>query len=222
MGRGLPVILLLGLLLVAARQPHASPAPSQVAGIVRQLLPLEEEIEANHWSQARQNSTAVGTQLEALEPAAKRTLTAQLNKIKESLATLQAELDKHDAATSYRAYFSLRQNLFELLDAVGYPSAPILLLVRHDLEVARRAADEQKWQDVSHELNELELNYRSALQTLDAKGISPQQTADTLVKIGQARDALQEGDRKALAACLEELDHLLAKQQQGAGAADVD
>ena len=66
-----------------------------------------------------------------------------------------------------------------------------------------------------HELNEVEISYRSALPVLVEKGISQQQTADVLIKLSQVRDAMQDGEWSTLPSRLQELDLLLEQQQNG-------
>lgn len=215
MRSGMTLLLILGILLVAARQVPPSPESAQTVAIVRQLLPVEEEIEACNWDRARDRIAEIRRQLKelypSLSPAAKRSLGWVGLRIKH----LQSALDRGDAAESYQDYFTLRQQLFALLESVGYPSSPILLLARHDLEKARGAADRGAWDDVTHELNEVEINYRSALPVLQEKGIGQQETIDTLVKLSQARDALKNGKKANLITRIQELDSMMERQQKG-------
>ena len=212
---GVVVLVIIGLLLVAVRQASKPPEFSRVAIIVSQLLPIEEKIEGRDWIPAGRLATTVGRQLGELQPDLERPASLKLAKAKSLLTRLERKLESGDAAGSYQAYFDLRQQLFDLLDEVGYPSAPILLVARHDLEKARGAADKEAWKDVVHELNEVEISYRSALPVLVEKGISQQQTADVLIKLSQVRDAMQDGEWSTLPSRLQELDLLLEQQQNG-------
>jgi hypothetical protein len=212
---GVVVLVIVGLLLVAVRQAATPPQFSRVEVIVRQLIPIEEKIEGRDWIPAGRLATAVGRQLEELRPDLEPPASQDLAKAQSLLASLERKLESGEASESYQAYFDLRQQLFDLLDEVGYPSAPILLVARHDLDQGREAAGKRKWEDVAHELQEVEISYRSALPVLVEKGISQQQTADVLVKLSQLRDAMQDGEWSTLPSRLQELDLLLEQQQNG-------
>ena len=212
---GLVLLVIVGLLLVAVRQASKPPQFSRVEVIVSQLLPVEEKIEDRDWIPAGRLATAIGRQLRELQPDLEQPASQDLAKAQALLASLERKLESGDASGSYQAFFDLRQQLFDLLEKVDYPSAPVLLVARHDLKKALEAAGKEKWKDVAHELKEVEISYRSALPELVAKGISQQQTADVLVKLSQVWDAMQDGERSNLAARLQELDHLLELQQNG-------
>ena len=213
---GLLMLLIIGTLLVAARQPPPPPDLAPVTAVVRQLLPIEEQIEARNWAKARETARALAGRLKELPPFGAASAKPLLTTVNSRLQVLQAALAHGNAAASYQAYFDLRQGLFDLLSALGYPSSPTLLLARHDLEIARCAARQgQGEKEINHELDELEFNYRSALPALVESGVSQQQTADVLVKISQARDALETEERQALGDLLAELDQLLEQQQNG-------
>lgn len=211
---GLLLLLLIGTLLIAAR-PAPTPAPYEpVVTLVTQLLPVEEEIEDRCWKAARATCQNIEHQLAQLPDLDHGPSAPALATVRKRLRTLRHQLELGDPAASYQAYFDLRQGLFDLLDALEYPSVPTLLLVHHDLENAQRAAQFGKAKDVTHELNELEFNYRSVLPALVTKGISQQQTADFLIRVSEARDALDGQETPRLLNRLATLEQLLTQQQK--------
>ncbi|GAB6082880.1 hypothetical protein JCM30471_17940 [Desulfuromonas carbonis] len=212
MYRALFTIVLAGLLLVSPRPGRAESGPAPLVRALQETLAIEEQIEAGDWLLAEKQSAAIGRHLESYAAAAPQSAATGLAEARQRLAKLRQELARRQTATSYRAYFGLRKDLLELLTSTGYPTPPTLLVVRHDLKIARLAVSRENWQEVSHELNELEFNYRSALPKLVELGLSQQQTADALVKIARARDALTEGRTPQLLSLLDELESLLADQ----------
>jgi len=212
---GLVLLVIVGLLLVVVRQAATPPQFSRLEIIVSQLLPIEEKIEGRDWLPGRRLATSVGRQLEELGPDLEPPASQDLAKAQTLLASLERKLASGEASGSYQAYFDLRQQLFVLLEELDYPSAPILLVARHDMKQAHEAAGKGKWDEVAHELKEVDISYRSALPELVEKGISQQQTADVLVKLSQVRDAMHDGEWSGLGARIQELDLLLEQQQNG-------
>jgi len=210
-------IALAGLLLVSPHPGRAEADPAPLVKALQETLAIEEQIEAGDWALAETRSAAIGRHLESYAATAPQSTAAGLADTRQHLAKLRHELARQETATSYRAYFGLRKNLLELLTGAGYPTPPVLLVIRHDLVIARLAVSKGNWQEVNHELNELEFNYRSALPKLVELGLSQQQTADALIKIAQARDALTARRTPLLLSLLGELESLLTDQIGRAG-----
>lgn len=215
MYRVLLSIVLAGLLLFSPRPGRAESDPPPLVSALQETLAIEEQIEAGDWSLAETRSAAISRHLESYAATAPLSAAAGLADTRQRLAKLRHELARQETATSYRAYFGLRKELLELLTNADYPAPSILLVISHDLKIARRAVIMGNWKEVLHELNELEFNYRSALPQLVELGLSQQQTADTLVKVARARDALTERRTPLLFSLLDELESLLTDQIGG-------
>ena len=219
MSRTLFSLLLAGLLLVAPDPSRAESDAAPLAKALQDTLTIEEQIEAGDWQLAETRSAAIARHLEHYAASAPPSATAGLAEARRSLVRLRRELARQETGTSYRAYFGLRKGLLELLTSAGHPTPPVLLIIRHDLTMAHQAVGKGNWEEVNHELNELEFNYRSALPKLVELGLSQQQTADVLVKMTQVREALEERRTPLLSSRLEELE-LLLTEQIGRGGSD--
>lgn len=210
------LLLLLCPVPTAALDGVLPPPPPPLATVFMTSLGTEEDIEFQRWAAALARTEQVATDFRTLLPTLERLAPGKvLTSIQQGLDRLEGGLQQQDPATAYRAYFQLRQSFLGLLQQFAYPFPPILLVIRHDLGSALQAAVRDNREEVRHELNELDLNYRQALPELTALGIPPQQSVAVMVRIARAREALPDAEHPGeLLRVLRELEALLQQQHR--------
>jgi len=175
-------LLLSGIWLFALPAWSQEPEPPGIVAIFDEFLVLEEEIECRAWNVALSRTARIEQGLQKIAGSGDPRQASAAEAFRPRLTALEEELRKEDAAMSYRAFFRLRGELLALLETTNYRLPALFSAMRRDLEAAITSMESRQWEQLAHELNELELLYYSAMPEMRERGV-PRELSDSFLRL---------------------------------------
>jgi hypothetical protein len=159
-----------------------TPAPQGIVAIFDEYLVLEEEIECHAWNAALARMARLDQGLREIAGSADPRQAAVADAFRPRLAALGERLREEDVIMSYRAFFRLRGELLALLETTNYRLPALFRAMRRDLETAIASMEKGQWEQLTHELDELELLYYSAIPEMREREV-PRELNDSFLSL---------------------------------------